>query len=111
MRKLLAAIGLSLSLAACGSAPAVIGSIFDQINAFTKVACGFQFTFATIDAIIKALGGPPVAETIGSLLCTQARALVDQRAPKAAVAPDGSAALDLGTVLINNKPVKIQVLR
>ena len=111
MRKLLAAVGLSLSLAACGSAPAVVTSIFDQINAFTKGLCGFSFTFSTIDAIIKAIGGPPVAETIGSLLCTQAKALAAQNAPKAAVAPDGSAALDLGTVIINGKLVRIQVLR
>jgi len=111
MKKLLAAIGLSLSLAACGSAPAVVTSIFDQINAFTKKFCQYEFTFTTIDAIIKALGGPPVAETVGSLLCTQARALAAQQAPKAATAPSGEAALDLGTVIINGKPVRIQVLR
>jgi hypothetical protein len=111
MRKFLAAVGLSLSLAACGSVPAVVGSIFDQIQQEAKRICGYTFVISTIEAIIKALGGPPIVETIAGLLCTQAQTLADQRAPKAATAPDGSAALDLGTVIINGRPVRIQVLR
>jgi len=111
MRKLLAAIGLSLSLAACGSVPQVVANIFDQVNGFTKQFCQASFTFATIDAIIKALGGPPVAETIGSLLCSQYRALQAQQGPKAAGSAPEGAFVDLGTVIVNGKPVRIQVLR
>ena len=111
MRKHLIAGGLALSLAACGAGTAVVvGNIFDQINAVTKGLCGFSFTFSTIDAIIKALGGPPVAETIGSILCTQAKALQAQQAPRAATSSEGPA-LILGTVLINGKPVTIAVQR
>jgi hypothetical protein len=110
MRKLLAAIGLSLSLAACGSAPAVIGNLFDQIQQAAKAICGYTFVYATIDAIIKALGGPPVVETVSGLLCSQAKALAAQQAPKAGAAAEGQT-LDLGTVIINGKPVRIQVLR
>jgi hypothetical protein len=73
--------------------------------------CGYTFVFATIDAMIKAFGGPPVAETIGGLLCTQARALAAQQAPKGAVATEQGSAVVLGTVIINGKPVTITVLR
>jgi hypothetical protein len=111
MRKLFIASGLALSLAACGAGVTTgVQSIFDQINAFTKGLCGFSFAFATIDMIIKAVGGPPVAETIGSLLCTQARALQASQAPKAATSSEGPA-LILGTVIINGKPVTIAVQR
>ena len=112
MKKLLIASALALSLAACGAGTAVqIQSIFDQINAVTKGICGFSFTFTTIDMIIKAVGGPPVAETIGSLLCSQAKALQAQGAlPRAATSSEGPAII-LGTVIINGKPVTIAVQR
>jgi hypothetical protein len=101
-----------LALAACGGGAAVVvADIFDQINAVTKTVCGYTFVFATIDAMIKAFGGPPVAATIGGLLCTQARALASQQPPRAAVAADGSPVIVLGTVIINGKPVTITVLR
>jgi hypothetical protein len=102
-----------LALAGCGGGAAVVvANIFDQINAVTKTVCGYTFVFATIDAMIKAFGGPPVAETIGGLLCTQARALASQQAPKAAgVTAGGQATVTLGTVIINGKPVTITVLR
>jgi hypothetical protein len=89
----------------------VVQNIFDQINAVTRKVCGYTFVFATIDAMIKAFGGPPVAETIGGLLCTQARALAAQQAPKGAVATEQGSAVVLGTVIINGKPVTITVLR
>jgi hypothetical protein len=112
MRKLLIASGLALSLAACGGGAAVVvQNIFDQINVVTRKVCGYTFVFATIDAMIKALGGPPVAETIGGLLCTQARALAAQQPPKTGVAADGAPVTVLGTVIINGKPVTITVLR
>jgi hypothetical protein len=114
MRKLLIASGLALSLAACGGGvgpvPAPIQNIFDQINAFTRQACGYTFVFSTIDQIIKALGGPPIIETVGGLLCTQAKSLALQQAPKAGVSSEGPAAI-LGTVIINGKPVTIAVQR
>ncbi len=111
MKKFLIASGLALSLAACGAGTvAVVQNIFDQINAVTKGLCGFSFTFSTIDAMIKALGGPPVAETIGGILCTQAKALQASQAPKAATSSEGPAVI-LGTVIINGKPVTIAVQR
>ena len=111
MKKHLIAGGLALTLAACGAGTATqIQSIFDQINAVTKGLCGFSFTFTTIDMIIKALGGPPVDETIGSLLCSQARALQASQAPRAATSSEGPAII-LGTVIINGKPVTIAVQR
>ena len=76
----------------------------------TKGLCGFSFTFTTIDMIIKALGGPPIAETIGSVLCTQAKALQASQMPRAATSSEGPA-LILGTVIINGKPVTIAVQR
>jgi hypothetical protein len=83
MRKFLLASGLALSLAACGGAPAVVvQNIFDAVNAFTKGACQLSFTFSTIDALIKALGGTA-----------------------------GDAATSLGTVIINGKPVNIVILQ
>jgi hypothetical protein len=113
MRKFLLASGLALSLAACGGAPAVVvQNIFDAVNSFTKGACQLSFTFSTIDALIKALGGSPVAETIGGLLCTQAKALLATRAPKQlGVTTAGDAATSLGTVIINGKPVNIVILQ
>jgi hypothetical protein len=113
MRKFFLASGLALSLAACGGAPAVVvQNIFDAVNVFTKGACQLSFTFSTIDALIKALGGPPVAETIGGLLCTQAKILLAARAPKQlGVTTSGEAAASLGTVIINGKPVNIVVLQ
>jgi hypothetical protein len=110
MRKIIIASGLALSLAACGAGVAPVQSIFDQINSVTKGLCGFSFTFTTIDAIIKALGGPPVAETIGSLLCTQAKALQASQLPRVATSSEGPATI-LGTVIINGKPVVIAVQR
>lgn len=114
MRKLLIASGMALSLAACGGAvgpvPAPIQNIFDQINAFTRKACGYNFVFSSIDQMIKALGGPPIVETVGSLLCTQAKALALQQAPKAGVSSEGPAVI-LGTVIIKDRPVTIAVQR
>ena len=111
MRKLILASGLALSLAGCGAGVTTqVQSIFDQINAVTKGLCGFSFTFSTIDMIIKALGGPPVAETIGSLLCSQARTLQASQAPRAATSSEGPAVI-LGTVVINGRPVTIAVQR
>jgi hypothetical protein len=112
MRKLLIASGLALSLAACGAGTvAVIQNIYDEIQAASQALCGFRPVFATIDAIIKALGGPPVVDTVAGVFCTQARALASQQAPKAAVATPQGSALVLGTVIINGKPVTITVLR
>jgi hypothetical protein len=113
MRKFFIVSGLALSLAACGGAPAVVvQNIFDAVNAFTKGACQLSFTFSTIDALIKALGGTPVAETIGGLLCTQAKVLLATRAPKQlGVTTAGAPAASLGTVIINGKPVNIVVLQ
>jgi hypothetical protein len=113
MRKFLLASGLALSMAACGGAPAVVvQNIFDAVNTFTKGACQLSFTFSTIDALIKALGGPPVAETIGGLLCTQAKALLATRAPKQlGVTTAGDTATSLGTVVINGNPVNIVILQ
>lgn len=113
MRKAAVIIG-ALALAGCGGVvvPPVVQSIFDQINAFTRAACGYSFTFTTIDNIIKALGGPPIVETVGSLLCTQAKQLAAQQAPKQlGVTTNGQAAINLGTVIINGKPVTITVLQ
>jgi hypothetical protein len=111
MRKLLAVLGVA-GLAACGSVPAVVTSIFDLVNAYTEAHCGYTFTFATIDAVIKVLSGQPIADVVGGLLCTQARALAAQQAPRAAAmaTPQGPA-IELGTVIINGKPVTITVLR
>jgi hypothetical protein len=91
-----------LLLAGCGGGAAVIvQNIFDQVNAFTRGLCELSFTFTTIDQMIKAIGGPPIAETIGGILCTQARA---------ALSSEGPAAI-LGTVIINGRPVTIAVQR
>jgi hypothetical protein len=99
-------------LAGCGAgAVTTVTSIFDQIQQTARTVCGYTFAFATIDAIIKALGGPPVVETVAGLLCTQAQQLQAQRAPKASVTPSGQRTLDLGVVVINGKPVRIQVLQ
>lgn len=110
VRKFFTATALALSMGACANAPAVIQNIFDQVNAVAKVICQETFVFSTIDAMIKAIGGPPVAETIASILCTQARALKAQQAPKAAMSSEGPATI-LGTVIINGKPVTIAVQR
>jgi hypothetical protein len=111
MKKVAVVIG-GLALAGCGAgAVQVVQNIYDQIQQASQVVCQLRPTFATIDALIKALGGPPVVDVIAGLFCTQARALSAQRAPKATVAPDGSPAIDLGVVIINGKPVRIQVLR
>jgi hypothetical protein len=112
MRKIIIASGLALSLAACGAGTvAVIQNIYDEIQATSQALCGFRPVFATIDAIIKALGGPPVVDTVAGIFCTQAKALASQPAPKAAVATPQGSALVLGTVVINGKPVTITVLR
>jgi hypothetical protein len=112
MRKLLIASGMALSLAACGAGTvAVIQNVYDQIQAASQALCGFRPVFATIDAIIKALGGPPVVDTVAGIFCTQARALAAQQAPKAAIATEQGSAIVLGTVIINGKPVTITVLR
>jgi hypothetical protein len=112
MRKVAVVIG-GLALAGCGGGAAVIvANIFDQIQQAGRIACGYTFAFATIDAMIKALGGPPIVETIAGLLCTQAKALqVSQPAAAKAVVADGKQAVDLGVVIINGKPVRITVLR
>jgi hypothetical protein len=112
MRKLLIASGLALSLAACGSVPTIVASVFDLVNSYTQKNCGYTFASATIDAVIKAFGGKPIEDVIGSFLCTQARALAAVRAPKATtVTPTGEVGTVLGTVIINGKPVTITVLR
>jgi hypothetical protein len=113
MKKVAVILG-GLALAGCGagSVVPVVTSIFDAINSYTLAHCGYSFAFATIDAITKALGGQPVADVIGGLLCTEARTLQAQQAPKAAgVTATGQSIVDLGTVVINGKPVRIQVLR
>jgi hypothetical protein len=67
MRKIIIASGLALSLAACGAGTvAVIQNIYDEIQAASQALCGFRPVFATIDAIIKALGGPPVVDTVAA---------------------------------------------
>lgn len=112
MRKFLIASGLALSLAACGGGAAVvIQNIYDQIQEASLKLCQMRPIFATIDAIIKALGGPPVVDTVAGIFCTQARALASQQAPKASIATDQGSAVVLGTVIINGKPVTITVLR
>lgn len=112
MRKILIASGLALSLAACGAGTvAVVQNIYDQIQAASQALCGYRPVFATIDAIIKALGGPPVIDTVAGIFCTQARALTAQQAPKGVVATEQGSAIVLGTVIINGKPVTITVLR
>ena|SRR6476620_5733616 len=112
MKKHVVAIMVAGALAGCAGLTSVL-SVIDQIQQGAKQLCGYEFTLNTIDAIIKALGGPPVISTIEELLCTQARTLVASQAPKAtgAVAPTGQSVISLGTVLINNKPVPIQILR
>jgi hypothetical protein len=111
MKKVTVILG-GLALAGCGAgAVTTVTSVFDQIQQTARTVCGYTFAFATIDAIIKALGGPPVVETIAGLLCTQAQQLQAQRAPKASVTTSGQRALDLGVVVINGKPVRIQVLQ
>jgi hypothetical protein len=111
MKKALVVIG-GLALAGCGAGTvAVVQNIYDQIQNAANIACQLRPTFATIDALIKALGGPPVVDVIAGLFCTQARTLQVQQAPKATLTPDGVAAVDLGVVIINGKPVRIQVLR
>jgi hypothetical protein len=112
MKKLIIASGLALSLAACGSAPAIVASVFDLVNSYTQKNCGYTFASATIDAVIKAFGGKPLEDVIGSFLCTQARALAAGVAPKATtVTPTGEVGTLLGTVVINNQPIRIVVLR
>jgi ribosomal protein L12E/L44/L45/RPP1/RPP2 len=86
MRKFVIASGLALSLAACAGAPAIVASVFDLVNAYTLKNCGYTFASATIDAVIKAFGGKPLEDVIGSFLCTEARALAAARGPKAATA-------------------------
>lgn len=111
MKKVAVIIG-GLALAGCGAGTvAVVQNIYDQIQQAANAVCQRRPTFATIDALIKALGGPPVVDVIAGLFCTQAKALRAQMSPKATVAPDGSPAIDLGVVIINGKPVRIQVLR
>lgn len=103
---------IALPLAACGAGVVTtVTNIFDQIQQVADGLCQMKPTFATIDALIKAFGGPPVVDTIAGLFCTQARALVAQQNPKAAIAPDGSAVVSLGVVVINGKPISIQVVR
>jgi hypothetical protein len=111
MRKAAVLIG-ALALAGCGSVPVIVASVFDLVNAYTLKNCGYTFASATIDAVIKAFGGKPVEDVIGSFLCTQARTLTAQQAPKAAVVtPTGEVGTVLGTVVINNQPIKIVILR
>jgi hypothetical protein len=113
MRKIIIASGLALSLAACGSVPTIVASVFDLVNDYTLKHCGYTFASATIDAVIKAFGGQPVDDVIGSFLCTQAKMLTAQQGPKAAtvVTPTGEVGTVLGTVVIGGKPIKIVVLR
>jgi hypothetical protein len=40
----------------------VVTSIFDAVNAFTQNCASYSFTFATIDALTKALQGQPIAD-------------------------------------------------
>lgn len=112
MRKVAVVLG-GLALAGCGGGAAVIvANIFDQIQQAARTVCGYTFAFTTIDAMIKALGGPPIVETIAGLLCTQAKALqASQPASAKAVVVNGQQAVDLGVVIINGKPVRITVLR
>lgn len=112
MRKFFLASSLALSLAACAGAPAVITNIFDQIQQASNALCGYRPTFDTIDAIIKALGGPPIVSTIAGIFCTQARQLAAQQSPRPmGVASNGEGVVNFGTVIINGKPVTITVLR
>lgn len=112
MKKALVVIG-GLALAGCGgvSAVNVVQNIYDQIQAAAAQVCQLRPTFATIDALIKALGGPPIVDVIAGVFCTQAQSLRSAQAPKATVAPDGAPVTDLGVVIINGKPVRITVLR
>jgi hypothetical protein len=112
MKKAAVILG-GLALAGCGAGVVTtVTSIFDQIQQTARTVCGYTFAFSTIDAIIKALGGPPVVETISGLLCSQAKALqVSQPATAKAVVVNGQQAVDLGVVIINGKPVRITVLR
>jgi hypothetical protein len=112
MKKVAIIIG-GLALAGCGAGVVpVVTSIFDAVNTYTLAHCGYSFAFATIDAITKALQGQPVADVIGGLLCTEAKQLAAQQAPKAAgVTATGQSIVDLGTVVINGKPIRIQVVR
>jgi hypothetical protein len=111
MRKAAVIIG-GLALAGCGGGAAtVVTSIFDQIQAASSALCGYRPTFDTIDAIIKALGGPPIVSTVAGLFCTQARQLAAQQLPRGVVATEQGAAQVLGTVIINGRPVTVTVLR
>jgi hypothetical protein len=112
MKKAAVIIG-GLALAGCGGGAAtVVTSIFDQIQQAASALCGYRPTFDTIQAIITALGGPPIVSTVAGLFCTQARTLTAQQAPRAAgVTPSGEGVINLGTVIINGKPVTITVLR
>src|SRR4051812_49141339 len=100
MKKVAVLIG-GLALAGCGAGVVTtVTSIFDQIQQEAATLCGYRPTFDTIQAIITALGGPPIVSTVAGLFCTQAKALAAQRAPKATVTASGTAAIILGTVLI-----------
>lgn len=111
MKKAAVIIG-GLALAGCGSVPVIVASVFDAVNDYTLKNCGYTFASATIDAVIKAFGGQPIEDVIGGFLCTQARTLTAQQTPKAAtITPTGQVGTVLGTVVINNRPIKIVVLR
>jgi hypothetical protein len=111
MKKVAVVIG-GLALAGCASAPLIVASVFDVVNAYTLKTCGYTFASATIDAVIKAFGGKPIEDVIGSFLCTEAKVLTAQQSPKAAtVTPTGEVGTLLGTVVINGQPIKIVVLR
>lgn len=110
MKKAAVIIG-GLALAGCGSVPIAITSIIDLVNGYTVSHCGYTFTEATINAVIKALTGQPVADIIGGFLCNKAQALAAQQAPRAAGAVGGQGVVQLGVVDIGGKLVPIQVYR
>jgi hypothetical protein len=111
VRKIIAPVlALSLALGACGGAsniPSVITNIVDTVGQISRGLCQLAPTAATIDAIIKAMGGTPVASQIAGFFCANVQQLRQTTIPKFVKSPDGQVVRYFGDAKIGNTLVPL----
>lgn len=111
MRKIITPVlALSLALGACGGAttiPSVITNIVDAVGQISRGLCQLAPTAATIDAIIKAMGGTSAAEQIAGFFCANVQQLRKTTIPKFVRSPDGQIVRYFGDATINGKSVPL----
>lgn len=121
MKKILAATTAgSLMLAGCGAGsfnPDTTTTNFIQAaTVAAKTFCGLLPTASTLAQIVLALALPAgvpveqVASAAAHAFCDQVAPIVAQRAGRRAIEPStGRAVTDYGQVIINGRPVNVQV--